>query len=85
MKAVIYARGTDREQQAETCKEYANKNGLTIIGIESEWHGIEQYIYNMRTDAVIVSGPTIVAKGMIEHLTIEDNLKKFGVKVISAE
>lgn len=85
MKAVIYAQGTNREQQAAACKEYANKNGVTIIGIESEWHGAEQYIYNMATDAVLVADPSIISKGMIELLTIEDNLKKFGVKVISAE
>lgn len=85
MKAIIFARGMDREQQAEICSEYAATNDIKIIGIESEWNRVEQYVYNMKIDVIIIPDPTVVSQGMIEYLTIEDNLSKFDVKIIAVK
>lgn len=83
MKAVIYTRGQNREQQVEVCNEYASNRGIEVIGVESEWNGVEQYVYNMKTDFVIVYDVSRVTRKANEYISIADKLSKFDVKIIA--
>ena len=83
MKAVIYTRGQNREQQINECKEYAKRFEIEVIGIESEWNGVEQYVYNMKTDFVIVYDVSRITRKADEYISIVNKLSKFDVKIIA--
>lgn len=83
MKAVIYTRGQNREQQINECKEYAKRFEIEVVGIESEWNGVEQYVYNMKTDIVIVYDVSRITRKQDEYLSIRNKLDVFDVKIIA--
>ena len=83
MKAVIYTRGQNRDQQINECKEYAKRFEIEVIGIEREWYGVEQYVYNMKTDLVLVYDITRITRKQDEYLSIANKLDVFDVKIVS--
>lgn len=83
MKAVIYTRGQNREQQINECKEYAKQFEIEVVGIETEWDRVEQYVYNMKTDFVIVYDVSRITRKQNEYLSIANKLDIFDVKIIA--
>ena len=103
MKAVIYARYSSDGQREESiegqlreCKEYAEKNGITVFGTyidralsaktdnRPEFQRMLKDSYKRLFDVVIVWKLDRFARNRYDSVNNKNILKKNGVKVISA-
>lgn len=85
MKAIIYTRGGNESRQIEECEKYAKANGITVIEAVSTENGLSAYVFNMQTDAIIVSDAPRIARKKNDYMFTEDMLQKFGIKLLVAE
>lgn len=85
MKAIIYTRGGNESKQIEACEEYAKANGITVLEAVSTENGLSAYVFNMKTDAIIVSDAPRIARKKDDYMFTKDTLQKFGIKLLVAE
>lgn len=85
MKAIIYTRGGNESRQIEKCEEYAKENGITVLEAVSTESGLNAYVFNMKTDAIIVSDAPRIARKRSDYIFTEDTLQKFGIRLLVAE
>ena len=85
MKAIIYTRGGNENRQIKECEKYAKANGITVIEAVSTENGLSAYVFNMQTDAIIVSDAPRIARKKNDYMFTEDMLQKFGIKLLVAE
>lgn len=85
MNTIIYVRGGNIDNQIKECREYAIKQGYTIVGTTENETQLEQYILNNNIDYLLVSDVSRISRKRIEYLQIERMLEMFGVVIKSVE
>ena len=84
MKTIIFVRGTNATRQITICEEYAQANGLEIVGAVNNEKELAAFVLSGNIDNVIVSDVTRVTRRQKEYETTKYMLRGFGVNLIAA-
>lgn len=81
MRAVVYTRGNNVNNQFAKCKEYAERNGYKVSTVASTIDDLASLLVNTKVDVLLVSHITRLTRKYQEFLKIEKMLQGYGVRI----